>query len=84
MSVWEKFKVWFWGDLKEESKSEPVEKPKKKRAPRKPKVPETTDEFLEKEVKKRAPRKRTPKKPAEKPATKKPRKPRKKKESNAD
>ena len=52
MSVWEKFKVWFWGDLKEESKPElePVEKPKRKRAPRKPKVPETTDEFLEKEV----------------------------------
>ena len=52
MSVWEKFKIWFWGDLKEESKPEPesVEKPKRKRAPRKPKVPETTDEFLEKEV----------------------------------
>jgi hypothetical protein len=73
MSWFDNLKKWFWGDLKPELQEEPSEKPK-------PKIPETTDEVLEEEVKKKTPRKRTAaKKPTKKkPAAKKPRKSKKK------
>ena len=84
MSWFDNLKKWFWGDLKPELQEEPIEKAQ-------PKEITTTDEVLEEAVKKTLEKepeviKRIPrKKPvAKRPAEKKPRKPRKKKESNAD
>ena len=80
MSWFDNLKKWFWGDLKPELQNEPVERVQ-------PKVPTTTDEVLEEEVKKK-PKRRYTKTGAEKaekePAKKKkPRKPRKTKKKES-
>ena len=80
MSWFDNFKKWFWGDLKPELQIEPVERVQ-------PKVPTTTDEVLEEEVKKKPKRRYTKtgaempkaeKEPAKKKKPKKPRKTKKK------
>ena len=52
MSWFDNLKKWFWGDLKPELQDEPVERVQ-------PKVPTTTDEVLEEEVKKKPKRRYT-------------------------
>ena len=80
MSWFDNFKKWFCGDLKPELQNEPVERVQ-------PKVPTTTDEVLEEEVKKKPKRRYTKtgaempkaeKEPAKKKKPKKPRKTKKK------
>ena len=80
MSWFDNLKKWFWGDLKPELQDEPVERTE-------PKVPTTTDEVLEEEVKKKPKRRYTKtgaempkaeKEPAKKKKPKKPRKTKKK------
>ena len=82
MSWFDNLKKWFWGDLKPELQDEPVEKAE-------PKVPTTTDEVLEEEVKKKPKRRYTktgaemPKAEKEPAKKKKPRKPRKTKKKES-
>ena len=82
MSWFDNFKKWFWGDLKPELQNEPVERVQ-------PKVPTTTDEVLEEEVKKKPKRRYTktgaemPKAEKEPAKKKKPNKPRKTKKKES-
>ena len=85
MSWFDNFKKWFWGDLKPELQNEPVERVQ-------PKVPTTTDEVLEEEVKEK-PKRRYTKTGSEKPKVvekkettkkKKPRKSRKSKKETGE
>ena len=82
MSWFDNLKKWFWGDLKPELQDEPVERAQ-------PKVPTTTDEVLEEEVKKKPKRRYTktgaemPKAEKEPAKKKKPRKPRKTKKKES-